>query len=616
MKRIWSLVTAPARGQRRWQVGLALVLVALAPFVVVLTLAPQRDSDTTVPVALVNQDVPVKSGDTYLAVGKLLTQNLVSAGAVDWVLTDTVTATTGLADGDFLAVVTIPEDFSQTATTIATDAPTVSTLSVQTSTAHGYVGGVIAQALSTGIPAGVSTQLTQQFLEGTLTAFTDLNTGISAAASGAGGISEGLAAATDGAGLLADGNATLAEGLGTMTGVLAQLPAGARGLGDLTAAGAVASGDLSLRLLGRSAEAGAIDLAQDDTVAALALLADRILADPTAPASSLAADVASLQALAAGIDASLAGQSEALAGDAVTAGEVAVGAGVISALSAPVAEGLGQLSKAAGVATRGAETIAEGGRGLTAGLSALTTGSDSLASGLADAAASIPSYTTTQSADIATVVAKPITVHTTSTGGPATGIASSLATLAPIAQWLGAIATFLIVAPFARGALTTAAPARRIAGDGALVVTALALVQALLVWGALLFSGISGERFAVAGAFAAIMALSFAFVHQALVAFLPRAGLILSITFLGLQIAAAGTLSPQALSPAASGPLSILPLSIALQGTQDLVGGSLHGVLASVTGLALWAVVGLLGTVAAVRRARSRSLSLRELAGV
>ncbi|WP_460776488.1 YhgE/Pip domain-containing protein [Microbacterium sp. GXF7504] len=616
MKRLWTLVTAPARGQRRWQVALALVLVAIAPFVVVATLAPQEEGASAAPVALVNLDVPVQEDGTYVAVGKLLTQNLVSADAVDWVLTDTATAEAGLASGDYLAVVTIPEDFSQTATTLGSDAPKASTLTVTTSTAHGYLGGVVAQALASAVPAGVSAELTQQFVAGTLSAFSALNSGIGTAAEGADMIAGGLGQARDGAQLLAEGSAALADGLGTMEQVLATLPESARGLGALTAAGAATSGELALELLGRSAEAAVIDLGQDDTIAKLDALIARIDADPTAEASTLLADLDTIRQHAAEIDHALAGQAAALAKDAGTAGEVAVGAAGIAAISGPVADGLGQLAQAADAAAAGAGQIAGGNEGLAGGLGQLTDGSASLAEGLTQAADSIPAYTTDQQQDIATVVAQPITVDTTNEGGPSTALASSLAALAPIAQWLGAIATFLLVAPFARGALTTAAPARRIAGDGMLVVTAVAVVQALLVWGVLLFADLPADRVALAGGFAVLMALSFAFVHQALVAFLPRAGLIVSIAFLGLQIAAAGTISPQALTPAAAGPLAILPLSVALQGTQDLVGGAVSGVLAAAIGLALWAVIGLLGTIVAVHRARTRSLSMRELARV
>jgi len=616
MKRIWTLVTAPATGRRRWQVALALVLAVLAPAVVVTTLVPQRDDDTVLPVALVNLDEPIQADGTLVAMGKLLTQNLVSADAVDWVLTDSATADAGLAAGDYLAVVTIPQDFSKTASTLGSESPQTSTISVRTSTAHGYLGGVIAEALSAGIPTGVSTVLTQQFLEGTMSAFTALNQGIGQASEGAATIADGLGAATEGSQALADGTGMLAQGLGALTSVLDALPTGARGLGELAAVGAATSGDLAVRLAARSAEAALVDLEQDAVLLALADLRAKIEADPTAPVSSLTDELEVIAGLAAGVDASIAGTSAALAGDAVTAAELAVGSGTIAAISGPVADGLGRLSAAAGQAGQGAATIAQGDQALTEGLGALTEGSAALASGLSDAAAAIPSYTEEQRTDIAQVVATPITVDATSVGGPTTALASALAALVPVAQWLGAIAVFLVVAPFARNALTTAAPARRIAADGLVVVAVVAAVQALLVWGALLFAGISAERIAIAGGLALLMALAFAFVHQALVAFLPRAGLIVSIALLGLQVAAAGTLSPQALTPAAAGPLALLPLSIALQGTQDLVGGTGSGVLVSAIGLAIWAVLGMIGTVVAVRRARAGSLSVRELARV
>jgi len=55
-------------------------------------------------------------------------------------------------------------------------------------------------------------------------------------------------------------------------------------------------------------------------------------------------------------------------------------------------------------------------------------------------------------------------------------------------------------------------------------------------------------------------------------------------------------------------------LSLALQGAQALVGGSLHAVLNAAIGLVLWGAVGALATVLAIRRARVRALAASVLA--
>src|SRR3546814_6842011 len=142
---------------------------------------------------------------------------------------------------------------------------------------------------------------------------------------------------------------------------------------------------------------------------------------------------------------------------------------------------------------------------------------------------------------------------------------ASIAAVAPVGLWLGAFVMFLVLAPFARSALSTPASASRIAADGASVAVGLALLQGLVLWAALALLGAAPERLPVALAFVLALSASVALVHQALVAVFGRAGFIVSAVLLGLQLVAAGTLTPASLSPVADSPWSMLPLSLGLQ---------------------------------------------------
>ncbi|MEV7693977.1 hypothetical protein AB0N73_11675 [Microbacterium sp. NPDC089189] len=612
MTSLWSLISAPARGQRRWQAVVVLVLVVLTPLLVVITLVPTDDERP--PVALVNLDEIVTTSTPPVAAGKLLTENLITeVTSVDWMLTDPATASSSLASGDVLAVVTIPADFSANVLTMGTAAPTQAALRVETSTQHGFVGGIVAEALSASLPAGVSAQLTQQFVSGSLTAFADLGDGIAQASSAASQIGAGVAGAGAGAAELQTLTEALAGGLRAMDGVLAEMPAGARGLGELTAAGAVASGELSVRLLERSLASDALVLAQAVQSQRLSEL-EAYLAAPDPDPAVVAARLTELRTGADEVAAALAAQATALGSDAETAAAVALGAGAISAISGPVADGLGEFATALGSVADGADRLAGVNGQLADGLGLLAGGTDDLAAGLDQAQSSIPRYDTDQLQQIASVVARPIGVDASSTGGPSSALASSLATFGPVALWLGAIGVFLALRPFARSALTSAASATRVARSAALVILPLALVQAVPVWAVVAASGVAPERALVAAGLAAVTALSFALVHQALLAFLPRAGLVVSLLLLGIQVIAAGTVTSPGTTPSAAGPLGGLPLSLALQGAQALVGGSLHELLNAAIGLVLWAAVGALGTVLAIRRARSRALAATVLA--
>lgn len=602
MTGLWTLLPP---GSRARAVTVAVIAI-IVPLLVMLALVP-RPTQEQVPVAVVNLDVPIQDGSTPVAAGKLLTENLVtSQDGIAWTLTDPQTAATGLAQGRFVAVVTIPADFSKDVATLSTSEPTAATLEVSTSTRHGYLSGVLAEALAAGLPHGVEAELTAGFVSGLLGALDELGTGIGEAATGAGELADGVGAAATGAEELAQGARELTVGLDEITDVLAVLPDAARDLGALSAAAASDAAALTGSLAEEAALAEALSLAQDVGVADLDILAALIAADPAAPVSSLLDDVQALRAGAAEVAADLQSHAERLAVDALSAAELAVGAGAVAEVAGPVASGLGQLAAAEAAASAGSAALATDAGDLASGLGTAASAADALAQGLAEAAAGIPAYTADQQKTVATAVASPIQVTTTAVGGPASGMAAAVALLAPVSLWLGALANYLIVAPFSRASLTTSASAARLAADGAGIAIVIAAIQAVLVWVGIAVLGVTPDRIGVAFGLTLAAAVAFALFHQALTALFGRAGLIISVLALGLQLVAAGTLGPVDDGSLATTPLALLPLSLALQGGDALVGGSLHEVLQAAIGLLAWAALGFLATVLGVHRARRR----------
>ena len=574
MTRFWPLTPSPAVGRARWPMILVIALAVVAPVLIVLALAPRTSGDA-VPAAIVNLDVPIQDGDSTVAAGKLLTQNLVTADDdISWTLTDADTASSGLADGTFQAVVTIPADFSQTVSRISTDDPAVSTLAVQTSTEHGYVGGVVAEAVAVGLPADVSQELTEEYVAGTLAAFAELHDGLSDLATGVDGLQEGTDAATEGAEELATDAQLLADGLAEIDRVIDALPAGAADLGTLSADGAAASARLAESLAASAVVLAELAVEQSLGADALGALEDAVRADPTAPAGDLLDDIAALQQGAASVESGIADQSRAIAADAADAAAGSVG-------------------------------LAEGVAALDEGLEQLGAATEEVASGTQEIASSVPDYSDDQQKEIASVVAQPITSSVEMVAGPPSALAATLAAVVPISLWLGAMATFTVVAPFSRSQVSTSRSPVRIATDGALVAIGVGAVQAVLVWIAMALLGATPERLLVAFGLILAAAIAFALVHQALVALLGRIGLVLSAVALGLQLVASGTLVAGVHDPT----VALLPLSVALQGGEALMGGSLHAVLASAVGLGIWAVLAVVATAFAVARERRRTLS-------
>ena len=605
MTRFWPLTPSPAVGRARWPMILVIALAVVAPVLIVLALAPRTSGDA-VPAAIVNLDVPIQDGDSTVAAGKLLTQNLVTADDdIAWTLTDADTASSGLADGTFQAVVTIPANVSQTVSRISTDDPAVSTLAVQTSTEHGYLGGVVAEAVAVGLPADVSQELTEEYVAGTLAAFAELHDGLSDLATGVDGLQEGTDAATEGAEELATDAQLLADGLAEIDRVIDALPAGAADLGTLSADGAAASARLAESLAASAVVLAELAVEQSLGADALGALEDAVRADPTAPAGDLLDDIAALQQGAASVESGIADQSRAIAADAADAAVIAVGAEGIALISGPVAQGLGTLAALTDDAAAGSVGLAEGVAALAGGLAQLGAATEEVASGTQEIASSVPDYSDDQQKEIASVVAQPITSSVEMVAGPPSALAATLAAVVPISLWLGSMATFTVVAPFSRSQVSTSRSPVRIATDGALVAIGVGAVQAVLVWIAMALLGATPERLLVAFGLILAAAIAFALVHQALVALLGRIGLVLSAVALGLQLVASGTLVAGVHDPT----VALLPLSVALQGGEALMGGSLHAVLASAVGLGIWAVLAVVATAFAVARERRRTLS-------
>ena len=338
---------------------------------------------------------------------------------------------------------------------------------------------------------------------------------------------------------------------------------------------------------------------------ALGALEDAVRADPTAPAGDLLADIAALQQGAASVESGIADQSRAIAADAADAAVIAVGAEGIALISGPVAQGLGTLAALTDDAAAGSVGLAEGVAALAGGLAQLGAATEEVASGTQEIASSVPDYSDDQQKEIASVVAQPITSSVEMVAGPPSALAATLAAVVPISLWLGSMATFTVVAPFSRSQVSTSRSPVRIATDGALVAIGVGAVQAVLVWIAMALLGATPERLLVAFGLILAAAIAFALVHQALVALLGRIGLVLSAVALGLQLVASGTLVAGVHDPT----VALLPLSVALQGGEALMGGSLHAVLASAVGLGIWAVLAVVATAFAVARERRRTLS-------
>ena len=142
--------------------------------------------------AVVNQDelVEVKDRDGKkqpVAIGRELAGNLTSDDShdnFDWVLTDAKDAQQGLVDGEYKAVLTIPENLSEAATSTSGDPQDAvqGHLKLRTNDAVNYVNGTIAESIAQAAKTALNTQVTETYLDNIYLSFSDMKMKLSEAA--------------------------------------------------------------------------------------------------------------------------------------------------------------------------------------------------------------------------------------------------------------------------------------------------------------------------------------------------------------------------------------------------------------------------------------------------
>ncbi|GAB7043257.1 MULTISPECIES: YhgE/Pip domain-containing protein [Catenuloplanes] len=286
----------------------ALVVLAVVPLLYgALYLAafwdPQGRLDR-IPVALVDQDVPVTASDgSTVHAGADLATELLDREVFGWRVTDETTARRELADGEVHLMLRIPAGFSAAlaAGPDATATARQARLEVVSNDAVNYLSGQFARTAFGEIRAAASASASGDYFDRMLVGFTDLkqrtgeaadgarqlDDGLGTASGGAGDLATGLDTATGGAAEVADGTRRAAAGADRLADGLATLDAGAGELRTATAQAAAAGREL----------AGRVDRAADTIGPELAAHADEIASAATAIADGADLVAANLDAL-------------------------------------------------------------------------------------------------------------------------------------------------------------------------------------------------------------------------------------------------------------------------------------------------------------------------------
>jgi putative membrane protein len=598
---------------RRWFQRGAIIAAALVPLVFVgLFIGAVSDSSEAtdrIPAALVNQDTIVYQSEddgteTPVFAGRQLVTELVADGGFAWTITNADEADAALARGEVYAVLTIPHGFSESILSISGERPRQAVLDIRTDDAHSYLTGALSEAVGDSMANAFGTAITEQFISGIYSGLGELGSSLGEAADGAGQLSDGASGLSSGLSDLSSGVAAAQSGAGSYAAGIGRYTAGVDSLSDGLAQFNREAKGLSALSSGVSRYAGGIS----QLAAALAEANAALAVDPTDPVALGTVNALSIQLTAAASDGGLLASQ-------VSSGIAKVQGGISRTASgaAQLADGSASLRSGAHAIAGGLGELSAGATQSASGAGELAQGAGELASGLQEGAAQVPVGDPASQSATAQVAANPVGITVTRDNEIADAAQGVTAFIVPLGLWLGALAVFLVMRPLPRRMLDSSARTARILrselGRASLVTVAQAVLLVALLYSV---AGISWSLLPATLGFTVLMALVFTALHQLLLSALGRAGLVVSLLAVAVQVTSSGGLYPiqllaepyQAISP-------LLPLTHAVAGMQAmLAGGSSATVVGSVVVLLAFGVASVVLSLAAITRLR-RAASLR-----
>lgn len=627
-----------------------LVAVVVLPMflgsLIVWSLADRAEKVEQVPAAVVNLDKPVlKKGQPPIAGGRLLSAGLTQPQneqqrTLGWQITSAEDARSGLREGEYYAVLTIPESFSrQLDRSLRGQDPRQAEITVQSNDKSSALVAQVSDQVAQVAADKLGEEVTTLYLDTLYTETGKLGSKLGDAADGASRLAQGTSQLAGGASQLSGGLERLASGADRLAAGQQKLAGGADRLAggqEKLAGGAdrLAGGLATLsrrtdplpRQTDRLADGarklskgvvpytkllrGWADQCADPLVAAraarLCVATQRAVGVDDRNAKRLADGSRKLadgtRRLAAGMDRLESGIDRVATGGR----KLADGAGKLTDGTRRLASGADRLASGSERLASGADKAADGATRLSTGGERLDDGSQQLAGGLERGAEAIPAYEPKESKQLADVIAAPVAAQTDRLGDSPDGPTQLAPGAIAVALWLGAFVTYLLRPAVPAWLLARPRSAGAVAFAGLRPGLVIGAVQVGLLYGALLLLGVDLRSPVLALALMLGAMASFVAINQGLVAaFGRRRGWIVSIGFAGLQIVSLGGVIPVDTAPA---PLrflnTVLPMPQAADGLASTVLNGPGSVAAAVVALLLWGAVAFGVTTLAARRAQ------------
>lgn len=242
LKREWQKIA-----KNKWMLLILIAIITIPAIYTSVFLGsmwdPYGDADE-LPVAVINKDRKVDYNGTTLAVGDELVKNLKKTKALDFRFVSEKKAEDGLKSGKYYMIISIPEDFSENATTLMDENPRKMKLTYKTNPGTNYVASKMDDSAMAKIEKSVSEKVTETYAKTVFAQVKVAGKGFSKAADGAGKIEKGAKKLKKGNNTIEknlrklasssltfqNGAKTLSVGLRTYTNGVAQVDSGATSL--------------------------------------------------------------------------------------------------------------------------------------------------------------------------------------------------------------------------------------------------------------------------------------------------------------------------------------------------------------------------------------------------
>ncbi|GAA3890056.1 YhgE/Pip domain-containing protein [Leifsonia kafniensis] len=602
------------------------------------------DELKNLPVALVNEDTgAIRDGEQFSA-GDDVTTQLLDGKELAWQKTDAADAAAGVSDGTYYFSVTIPKNFSESAVSAASDAPTQAVVQVNYNDSNSFLASTLGKQAMVQLRDTVALNIGDQTVNTLLVGLHDAGSGIRDAADGATTLADGLDTAKAGAGDLVVGLATLADGSEALADGAGRLNTGASSLSDglatlnsgastlSSSSGELASGANQLSTGAANLNAGTAQVSGG--VATLeGSVSDLIAAINAAPAGTPAsAFVPTLQELQAGVGQVAAGATQTDAGaatlaaaaaqlaagaDQLSAGAGQVAAGVDSAHTGAVtlADATSTLSTGTDSLVEGSQALLDGGTQLESGAGQLVDGSHTLATALSEGADKIPNDSSAMIDEKSTVISNPVALAETWDNESSSFGEGFAPFFIALATFVGALITWLILRALPTRALATSASGIRTVMTGFLPAMAIGLGQVIIMVLVLVYGiGLEPVYWLGMSAFIYLTTLAFLALQQMFIILLgSAAGRVVSLVLLMLQLSSSGGTYPVETTPSffqAMHPYT--PASWVVTGLRELItGGTDYRLWVSVA-LLLMLLVGSLA-ISALSASKQRMWTIKRL---